>query len=126
MLYSEFVEGTGCKENDHNFKVYQNLEQMYMNTDMTKEEVYEYGKKLVDNSKSEKQIKLENEIKQKIADCKKEIEEEKLEIERYQQLIAIEDDVYFITEWKRMIRYHKDNIKMARREIAGLRFVLGC
>lgn len=49
MLYSEFIEGTGCKANMHNFKVYQDLEVMYNNTTLTKEQVYEYGKKLVDN-----------------------------------------------------------------------------
>lgn len=49
MLFSEFVENVGCKENAHNFKVYQNLEVMYMNSDISKEAVYEYGKKLVDN-----------------------------------------------------------------------------
>lgn len=49
MLYSEFVEGTGCKENMHNFKVYEDLEVMYDNSNLTKEQIYEYGKKLVDN-----------------------------------------------------------------------------
>ena len=49
MLYSEFIEGTGCKDNHHNFKVFQDLEVMYMNSDISKEQVYEYGKKLVKN-----------------------------------------------------------------------------
>ena len=49
MLFSEFVENVGCKENAHNFKVYQDLEIMYMNSDISKEAVYEYGKKLVNN-----------------------------------------------------------------------------
>ena len=35
---------------------------MYMNTEMTKEEIYEYGKKLVDNSKTAEEIELENKI----------------------------------------------------------------
>ena len=54
MLYGEFIEGTGCKDNEHNYKVYCDLEIMCMNSDMSKAEIYEYGKKLVDNSKSEK------------------------------------------------------------------------
>lgn len=53
MLYSEFVEGTGCKENMHNFKVYRDLEVMYINSNLTKEQIYEYGKKLVDNDVKE-------------------------------------------------------------------------
>ena len=64
MLYYEFVEGTGCKDSEYNHKVYENLEVMYMNSDMTKEEVYEYGKKLVDNGKSEEQIAFENRLKE--------------------------------------------------------------
>lgn len=50
MLYSEFIEGTGCKASMHNFKVFQNLEVMYNNSNLTKEQIYEYGKKLVDNN----------------------------------------------------------------------------
>lgn len=49
MLYSEFIAGTDCKDNTHNFNVYKRLEVMYMNSDITKEEIFEYGKKLVDN-----------------------------------------------------------------------------
>lgn len=50
MLYSEFIEGTGCKSSAHNFKVFQDLEAMYMNSQLSKEQIYEYGKKLVDNN----------------------------------------------------------------------------
>ena len=53
MLYSEFIEGTGCQDNRHNFKVFQDLEVMYMNSNLTKEQIYEYGKKLVDNTVKE-------------------------------------------------------------------------
>lgn len=74
MMYNEFVNGTGCKENDHNYKVYENLEILYMNSDMSKEEIYEYGKKLVDNSKSEAEIEAENKIKEEIAYYKERLE----------------------------------------------------
>ena len=66
MMYDEFVKGTGCKQNAHNYQVFRNLEVMYMNTDMSKQEIYEYGKKLVDNSKTEQELKLEAEIKAEI------------------------------------------------------------
>jgi len=66
-MYAEFVKGTGCKQNEHNYKVFCNLEQMYMNTEMTKEEIYEYGKKLVDNSKSEEELRFEAELNERIA-----------------------------------------------------------
>lgn len=81
MMYSEFIAGTGCKENEHNYKVFRNLEVMYMNSDMSKAEIYEYGKKLVDNSKSEQELKLEAEIKERIESLKAEIESEKSYIE---------------------------------------------
>ena len=74
MMYNEFVNGKGCKENDHNYKVYENLEILYMNSDMSKEEIYEYGKKLVDNSKSEAEIEAENKIKEEIAYYKERLE----------------------------------------------------
>ena len=72
-MYNEFINGTGCKENDHNYKVYKDLEILYMNSDLTKEQIYEYGKKLVDNSKSEEQIKFENEINEEIKGYKESI-----------------------------------------------------
>lgn len=82
-MYSEFVENTGCKQNEHNYKVFQNLEAMYMNTEMTKEEIYEYGKKLVDNSKSKEEIETERKINSEIEECRAEIKWYKYEIERY-------------------------------------------
>ena len=82
MLYSEFVAGTGCRETDHNYKVYKELEIIYMNTDCTKEHIYEMGKKLVDNSKSEAELKLEAEIKE-------EIEQHKAEIEKYKSWLPM-------------------------------------
>ena len=66
MMYSEFVTGTGCKENNHNYNIFIKLEELYMNSDITKEEVYEFGKKLVDNSETEEEKALREEIERKI------------------------------------------------------------
>ncbi len=49
MLYSEFVTGTGCKDNEYNYQVYRDLEILYMHSDKSHFEIYEMGKKLVDN-----------------------------------------------------------------------------
>lgn len=65
MLYNEFIEGTGCKDNDHNYQVYKELEVIYTNTECSKAHIYEMGKKLVDNSKSESELKVEAEVKAK-------------------------------------------------------------
>lgn len=127
MMYSEFLNGTGCKNNDHNYEVFKNLEAMYMNTDMTKEEVYEYGKKLVDNRKNEEQTKLEEKVKAQI-------EEHKLEIAKYKEWI--EQNEKMLSYWKeRMdkemmafyrnpIKYWKEEIRYHRNEIDALKWVL--
>lgn len=128
MMYSEFIAGTGCKENSHNYEVFKNLEIMYMNSDMSKSEVYEYGKKLVDNSKSEQELKLEAEIKERIDSLKAEIESEKSYIEWKTALMdnykeaGFKDDVKMI---RSTIKSAKERIAGLRREIAGLKWVLG-
>lgn len=107
-MYNEFVAGTGCKENEHNYQVFKNLEVMYMNTNMTKEEVYEYGKKLVDNSKSKEQIELENEIKEEINLCKRKYRCYKAESDIYKDRAKEEDNEerkkYFKEESKRYMK----------------------
>ena len=127
MMYCEFIEGTGCKDNEHNYEVYRNLETMYMNSDMSKQEVYEYGKKLVDNSKTEAQIKLENEIKAEIAEIKEQIKDNKQWIESYEESAA------YHKEWGMMDLYKMDKsgAKWKREEnrqlkikMRGLKWVL--
>lgn len=117
MLFSEFVDGTGCKESEHNYKVYKELELIYMNSDCTKAHIYEMGKKLVDNSKSEKEIELENQIKE-------EIDGHKAEIEKYKGYILIDTESMNI--WKsegdkEMISLYRNNIKFWNREIKAQR-----
>lgn len=64
MLFSEFLEGTGCKNNEHNQDVYKALEAIYMGRDdVTKETVYKAGKLLVDNRPSEEEIRAIEQIK---------------------------------------------------------------
>lgn len=130
MMYSEFVQGTGCKENDHNYKVFRNLEIMYMNSEMSKAEIYEYGKKLVDNSKSEAELKLEAEIKARIDGLKAEIESEQSYIEWKTDLLNFaketgnKEDVSF---YRNIIRSCKKRISDLKKEIAGCKWVLeGC
>ena len=68
MLYDEFLVGTGCRDNADNYKVYKDLEIMYMNSDMTKQEIYEYGKKLVNNALTEAQIAWNADIDRQVAE----------------------------------------------------------
>lgn len=124
MMYSEFVKGTGCKENDHNYKVFKDLEVMYMNSDLTKEQIYEYGKKLVDNSKSEKELVFEAKMKERIEELKTEIENDKAYIAWKTQLMQFakengnkEDERYY----KSIIQTCQRRIIDYRREIAACR-----
>ena len=123
-MYSEFVAGTGCKENDHNYKVFKNLEVMYMNSDMSKAEIYEYGKKLVDNSKSEEEIRLENEIKNEIAQIKSDVEWLKSQKVRYEEYIASEENGFYKSLWKSDLANIKKELKRANGRIRLLKTVL--
>lgn len=131
MLYDEFIQGTGCVANQHNYEVYKNLEVMYMNSDMTKEEIYEYGKKLVDNSKSKEVLELEATIKAEIQEYKDHIEAQKKDLAYYQgELDAYKNAITETDKWwkdtcKVRVRNAKDEIKFARNRIRELKWVLG-
>lgn len=124
MLYDEFIEGTGCKQNEHNYKVYKDLEILYMNSDLTKAEIYEYGKKLVDNSKSPEQIEFENSIKAQIADLKKEIKEYQEHVKQYTEYAKNTLDVNDESFWKGQAKWAKKLVKDTKRRIAELKWVL--
>lgn len=127
MMYSEFAEAVGCKDNDHNHKVFRELEIIYMNTDCSKAHIYEMGRKLVDNSKSEAELKIEAEVKAEIKEHKAEIAKYKEWIEQNEQMLSYwkeqmdKEMVAFyrnpIKGWKEEIRYHKN-------QIAALKWVL--
>lgn len=128
MMYSEFVAGTGCKDNAHNYKVFQNLEIMYMNSDMSKAEIYEYGKKLVDNSKSEEELSVEAEIKAEIDEQKKRIKEAKRWIEYYKESYDFwksAGDKEMSAMNKLGMEYYKGEAKQARIRIRELNWILG-
>lgn len=126
MLYNEFIEGTGCKDNEHNYKVYKDLEVMYMNSDMTKAQIYEYGKKLVDNSKSEAELKAEAEIKVEIEEVKDEIKWYKEKAQLYTEFLtcgvalSLEEE----KEYKKWVKHYKNEIKTLKGKIAALKWVL--
>ena len=127
MMYSEFAEAIGCRDNEHNHKVFRDLEVMYMNSDITKEQVYEYGRKLVDNSKSEAQLRLEAEIKAEMDACKTEIESNKREM-AYRKYMAeqwkADGDKNMADHEKAMVRFYRDENKKLRNRIAALKWVL--
>lgn len=121
MLYDEFIEGTGCAQNEHNYKVYKDLEILYMHSDLTKAEIYEYGKKLVDNSKSPKQIEFENNINAQIADLKEELKRYQADAKRYAEYSK---DTFGDTYWKNQAKWAREHAKETKRRIADLKWVL--
>lgn len=125
MMYSEFVEGTGCRENEHNYKVFQNLEIMYMNSNMTKAEVYEYGKKLVDNSKSERQIELERQAKAEIEKLKEYADYYKAEAKRHAEYAKTEPNgSAWKKEYKEQSKREKAWMYEALDKIAFLKTII--
>ena len=121
MLYSEFVEGTGCRENDHNYKVYKNLEVMYMNSDMSKQEIYEYGKKLVDNSKSPEELTLEEEVKAEMALLREALRKHRADAKRFDEYYRQDKTDWY---WKDQRDWSRQCAQDARRRINGLKWLL--
>lgn len=124
MMYSEFAKAVGCRDNEHNHKVFEDLEVMYMNSDLTKEEIYEYGRKLVDNSKSPEQIRLEEEVNAEISICKRDLAYWTREYQRNVELAKYEDDEYWKRSFKASAKSDKNEIKNLKNRIQALKWVL--
>lgn len=124
MMYSEFAKAVGCKDNEHNHKVFNDLQIMYMNSDLTKEEIYEYGKKLVDNSKSPEQIRLEEEVKAEINICKRDLAYWTREYQRNVELAKYEDNEYWEMSFKVSAKNDKNEINSLKNKIQALKWVL--
>ncbi len=125
MLYSEFLEGTKSSASEYNYKVFENLNNIYMeNEEITKSEIYEIGKKLVREPElSKTTIELianaQNEIKQSessITYYKDRIETMKLYIE-----ISTPEE---IKAYKQSIKNYKEQIRKETAWIKKKRFFL--
>lgn len=124
MLYNEFIEGTGCRDNDYNYQVYKDLEVMYMNSNLSKQDIYNYGKKLVNNCKSEEAIKLETEIKESIAAYRQEVKEAKARIENLKEDLARADGETIQYWLKNQIKWERERMKEARSRARELKWLL--
>lgn len=96
MLYSEFVENVGCRENDHNYRIYKILEAAYMNDSwlgfqLDKAEVYSLAEKLVDNTPSAEELEQIQNWKAEAESLKEQIRTEKVDCARYNLYIAESD-----------------------------------
>lgn len=127
MLWDEFKAGTGCRDTEYNYNVYKDLEIIYMNADKTKAEIYEMGRKLVDNSKSAEQLRFEEDIKSQIRAAREEIESNKTWIDYYTEmskLWELENDRERAKDNKRMAKVYKQENKRLRGRIKGLKWCL--
>ena len=124
MMFTEFQQGTGCKDNEYNRKVFAELEVLYMNSDSTKEHIYEIGKKLIDNSKSKEELLLEMEIKGQIEELKEAVKAYREEIKRYREFLETETEKKWRDTWKYEIKWRKENLQECRRKITALKWVL--
>lgn len=88
MLYSEFVTGTGCRENEHNYSVYERVNRIYNSDDnMTHEEAYEIAKLWIDNSLSAEEEQKNRETEAQIVSLQDDNEQLTREIQEIQQEI---------------------------------------
>lgn len=130
MLYNEFIEGTGCKDNEYNYKLYKALEHIYMadECNCSKQDIYEMGKKLADNRKSEAELKVEAEVKGQIEEHKAEIATHKRWIEDNERMLAYwkeQGDKEMMAFYRNPIKHWKQEIRYHRNQIAALKWVLG-
>lgn len=81
MMKSEFFENVGCREIPENQAIFENLEKMYMADDnISKETIYEYGKKLCNFGLTEEEIEHNEHMKSEIRCYKGMIDDLKIQI----------------------------------------------
>jgi len=121
MLYEEFIAGTGCRDTAQNFQVFKDLEVMYMNSDIPKDKIYEYGKKLVNNDLTEAQVIWNEDVDRQIDKQKEILAIWKRDIKRYEEVLAVETDEEWKVYWKRELKYAKNEAKNIRWNIRQLK-----
>lgn len=112
MLYNEFIENTGCRDNEQNYNIYKGLEIVYMNTDLSKDEIYKLGKKLVNNGLTKEQQDHNTEIQ--------------TQIDALSDVIASDQSYLERTPFgdKGSIKYYKDSIRANKQKIKRLKELL--
>ena len=124
MTYGEFLSGTGCKANDHNYKVFENLNNLYMMNDTaTKEEVYKMAVKFLDNSESPEIVALKEKVNEEITALEKDIEYYSERIETITLFLSLEDNTESeIKEFKQTIKTFKQIRLRLRQRVNGLKW----
>lgn len=124
MMYSEFVNGTGCKQTAHNYAIFQHLEIMYMNSDLTKQEIYEYGKKLVDNRKTDEEIEFERQTKERIKELQEQVLVATESARQAEAFAKQEPDKFWKMRYKGEAEQHRNTARKARNEMRMLKTLI--
>lgn len=112
MLYSEFINGTNCKDTEQNYNIYKGLELIYMNSDISKDEVYKMGKRLVNNDLTPEQKAHNAEIQEQI----EELEQEIVNMQFWLDRTPYSD--------KQSIKYYEREIKAKKLSIKTLKSLI--
>lgn len=113
MLYSEFIEGTGCKDTEQNYNIYKGLELIYMNSELSKSDIYRMGKKLVNNDLTPEQKAFNESIQSRINELNIQLESDVKMLDYYKNIVDAN-----------MIKYYKNQIISAKRKIQELKSIL--
>ena len=125
MLYSEFIQGTGAKDTEYNYRVYKNLEALYMTNDsMTKADVYKAAAALIDNSETPAEKEIRERLENDIATATEAIAAYNLDIDMYNHYIEIETDAAMRKFWRGAIKGRRELIKAERAQISRAKFLL--
>lgn len=118
MLYSEFLEGTKARDNEHNYHVYKTLEGLYMDSNASKEEVYKAAKPFLNNEDTEEQKAFK-------AELYRQIETAEENIRFYQTRIEVETNyINCLSLSKKEIEASKATIRSYRRQIRSEKRVI--
>lgn len=98
MLFEEFREGTGCKDNPHNREIYRKVEALYYTAEgMTKAEAYKIATPYLNNEPSEEERRTWAEVKSEAAALDWDVMHYTNEAERY-------------TEWAKDTTAHDERV----------------
>lgn len=125
MLYSEFLEGTKARDNEHNYHVYKTLEGLYMDSNASKEEVYKAAKPFLNNEDTEEQKAFKAELNRQMATAEDNIRfyQTRIEVEtNYINCLSLSKKE--IEASKATIRSYKAQIRAEKRVIERLKMVL--
>lgn len=110
MMYNEFINGTGCRDTEHNYEVYKRVESLYtFDEAMTKDEAYAIGRLWVNNDLTPAEVEFNAKMDAEIEWSRERIATLKADAENYQEQAS-----YSTPAWR---AYYKELAKGCRAEI---------